>query len=404
MATQIYYISSLNGSSALNDTGDHIGSIEAQGQTDGTTVADGVMLIADCKSAFKFYTTPNAGDGNLPSKTSGQEGSANWTAINKVSTSFTNGTIGDATTGSIQEVNQALAKSVFGSPEAVDFFSNTPEIVTSVNASFTSLLAGVNSNTSNTPVVALGNAIIYNYPERFTLQYNASGSSATSYATSLFSNCKAVGAISGAIADVEVNLSAASTIGVMSVNSKTSGTFELNEEVSITDPDGNTDLNVVANSLSSNDLAIYNAGTGNLTQGDYVFNSGDIGVYTQIAVSGGVAGAGALCTCRIASDGSVASIYVTTDATTPFADLEALTFTNGAGVAVGDITIAAANPVQSAMLNGTLDSVSGTSLPFQSGDTIRTMYSFNANASQMVAGTSDVAIMDHKMYMDFVIA
>ncbi len=403
MATQIYYISSLNGSSALNDTGDHIGSIEAQGITDGADVNDGVMTSTECKSAFKFYTTPGSGDGNLPSKNSGQEEYANWTAINKGNTSFTNGTIGDATTGSVQEINQALATSVFGSPEAVDFFSNTPEIVTSVNASFTSLLGSVNSNTSTAPVVALGNAIIFNYPERFTLQYTATGSDAASYTTSLFSNCKAVGAISGAIADVEVNLSAAGTIGVMSVNSLTSGTFELNEEVAITDPDGNTDLNVVANSLNNTDLAIYNAGTGTLTQ-TYTFMSGDIGVYTQIAVSGGGGGAGALCTCRIASNGSVESIYVTTAATTTFADLEALTFTNGAGVAVGDVTIAAANPVQVAMLNGTLADSNGTSLPFESGDTIRTMYTFNANASQLVAGTSDVAIMNHTMYMDFVIA
>ena len=131
---------------------------------------------------------------------------------------------------------------------------------------------------------------------------------------------------------------------------------------------------------------------------------GGLGGTLPIVGIGGVIGAGALCTCRIASDGSVASIYVTTDATTLFADLEALTFTNGAGVAVGNVTIAAANPVQVAMLNGTLDDSNGTSLPFESGDTIRTMYTFNANASQLVAGTNDVAIMDHKMYMDFVIA
>lgn len=405
MPTQIYYISSLNQESALDACGNHIGSIEAQGQTDGTTVTDGFMTITNCKAAFKFYTTPNSGDGDLPSNNSGQEGSATWTAKNKDITTFTNGTIGTDASGSIQEVIQALATAVFGSPESVDFFSNASAIKLSITDSFTNLLNRVNSNIENPPVVALGNAMIYNYPERFTLQYTATGSNGVSYNTSLFKNCKAVGAISGATADVDVTLDASGSIGVMTVTDLSGVTvFVLNEEVAITDPLGKTNLNVVANSLSPTDLTKYNDGSGNLTQIDYVFNSGDIGVYTQIAVSGDVSGNGALCTCRIASGGGVASIYVTTDATTAFADLEALTFTNGAGVAVGNVTIAAANPVQVAMLNGTLDDSNGTSLPFESGDTIRTMYTFNANASQLVAGTSDVAIMDHKMYMDFVIA
>ena len=73
MATQTYYISSLNQESALDACGNHTGSIEAQGITDGTTVADGVMTSTECKSAFKFYTTPDSGDGNLPSKNSGKK-------------------------------------------------------------------------------------------------------------------------------------------------------------------------------------------------------------------------------------------------------------------------------------------------------------------------------------------
>ena len=398
----VLYISGLNSSDTIAQ-GQSTGSIEAQPTTNGTTISGTISTIL-AQPIFKFYTTPNAGDGNLPVQSSGQEGSSNWTAVSKVATAdytFENGPIGNAQSGNVQEVLQRLAQAIFGSNEAVDLFSNTETLTQSITSAFAKMQLDVNTNTTLTSSQQLGNALLYYQPERFTMQYTAVPSTEQGGNTSLYKSCKITGAF-GQESNVNVVLSLVEgNVTITSIEVQTSNTlFSVDEEVSITDPLGLTNLSITGR-LTSSDVTALSTGTGVLNLDGVVLTTGDVGVYTQIEAKIGSANTdgSAICTCILNLNNSIKSIYVTS-AGSEYLKTNEINFTNGAGVG-NDIKIPSINSVQTAMLNGTLDAP--TEQPLQINDTIRVLYTINQHSDQTIAGTSDTAIMEYTTYMDFVL-
>jgi hypothetical protein len=407
MPSQTYYVSALNQSSTLGDQGAYTGSIEAQPSTTGTTVAG--TLSSDVGSLFKFYTTSDGNGNNYPVNDAGNESSQLWTAIEKPTTTgvFANGSLGDGnSSGALWEGLNDLSTAVFGSSEAWDLFSNLDTMKSSYSTAFAACLTALDAVNNTTPVEQLGNAMILNYPERFTLQYNAAAATDNTLdvSTSVYKLCEARNT-DGAVALVTVSMDDASTIGSIVVTSKTSGTFAANDEVSITDPNGKTNLQVTLAVVSSANATKLQGGSGTLdtTSGATVV-AAEAGVYTQIAVSSSGGSSDALCTCKVATvsgSAAVTSLYVTTTGS-GYAKGEALTFTNGGKASSGNIAIASGNSVQAAMLNGSLDSTNGIEFPFESNDVIRVRYQIPLHGSQ-ANPAGDVVSHTSSWFMDFTV-
>lgn len=400
-----YYISPLNQSESLGTAGAHTGSIEAAALLNGTTITNGGATLSNCLSAFKFYTTITGSENTSAALyPSGRELDARWTAINKAITTFTNGTM----TPNVLEIKKELARSVFGNNESFDYFSNQSALDSAISTAFTTCLSGVNTNVANNPVVALGNAMMYRNPARFALKYNAAHvGTAAGGTASIYKSCVLTGSFGStppsAVVHVTVSGGAVTQITLVSV----SGTFVLNEETTISDPNGHTDLSFKL-ILTSDDVTRLNTPSLNTDfslAGVEALIGYEHGVYTQVPVLVGETDSGARVTVRLANDHSISSIHTTTIATTPLARTNTVIFTDGAGSG-NNISISSINPIQVAMLNGTLDdSVNGTSFPFETNDVIRVKYSFSNNSQQYVAGSSStVAVMDYACYMDFVVA
>lgn len=404
MPSQTYYVSALNQSSTLGDQGAYTGSIEAQPSTTGTTVAG--TLSSDVGSLFKFYTTSDGNGNNYPVNDAGNESSQLWTAIAKPTTTgvFANGSLGDGnSSGALWEGLNDLSTAVFGSSEAWDLFSNLDTMKSSYSTAFAACLTALDAVNTTTPVEQLGNAMILNYPERFTLQYNAAAATDNTLdvSTSVYQLCEARNT-DGALALVTVSMSDATTLSSIVVNSKVSGTFAANDEVSITDPSGQTNLQVTLAAVVTANASKLEAGSGTLdTASGATVVAAEAGVYTNIAASSS-SGSNAKCTCKVATvsgSAAVTSIYVTT-AGSGYAKGEALTFTNGGKASSGNIAIASGNSVQAAMLNGSLDSTDGTEFPFESSDVIRVRYQIPLHGSQ-ANPAGDVVSHTSSWFMDF---
>ena len=108
---------------------------------------------------------------------------------------------------------------------------------------------------------------MFNKPERFTLQYNATVASGLN-TKSTYLECEANGAATaGTAAKVTVKLSGASTVFEIIVTTAGSE-FVAGEEVIITDTSGQTPLSVLITNLSSTDATNLNAGSGTLSGSD----------------------------------------------------------------------------------------------------------------------------------------
>ena len=159
----IYYnmvhiiLPTLNQTATLGTLATFIGA-GAPAEIGNATTLTGSISTAATGALFKFYTTPNVGDLNLPATTSDVTNS-NWTALPKVATAdifiaplelggtWTPGTSTDLRTGEHEMVFK-LAEAIFGNGEAGDLLSNPAAIMSSFSSSIATCAAAVNSNNS----------------------------------------------------------------------------------------------------------------------------------------------------------------------------------------------------------------------------------------------------------------
>jgi hypothetical protein len=376
------------------------------------TTLIGSISNAGAQALFKFYTTPNAGDADIPANTSDVTNS-NWTALPKATTAgvFVNPTAkepawspgdqNDIRTGQHEMVFK-LAEAIFGSNQAGDLLSNPASIMSSFSSSVTTCVAGVNSSNSSVATTDLINGLLYTCPQRFALKYNAVVTAAA-YTASKFIGLTAVG-VGGAISEVEVTMSATGTVSSISVTGHTSGTFVEGEKVSITDGYGGSDVNIVL-TLTANQATDLTNGN-NLLTSFATFTpdsaSATMGTYTYVTATGTTSGASADVTVLCNSATTVLKLFVTTAATGTFLKNEQVTFVDGGG-AGHDVTIAHINSVQAAILNGTLSDVAGTEAPLEPADNLRVIFTVNSHASQKDVSGATVATA-YKANFDFISA
>jgi mitotic spindle assembly checkpoint protein MAD2 len=396
-------VSGLNANKELDSSGDFTGSIQPQPSTTGTTIAASFKRKVDAQSLFKFYTTSDANDSNYPTKY-GQTTFTNWMALPKLANLdyFENGDLGTGNSaGALWEGLSDLSTAVFGSSEAWDLFSNLSDIKNSYTIAFDECLSQVEDNNTTDSVTQLGNAIMFNHPERFTLQYTASvDDSIIDVDKSDYKKCLATGA-SGGSAEVDVLLLNSTTITSITTTT-VSGTFVEGEEVTITDPLGKTNLQITISNLTIVDTDALNSTSALVLDSPFTIDNAESGVYTQLSVGGSAFGSGALCSCKLIDNDEtleVESLYVTTEGTGYLKD-DSLILASS----IGDIvaSIASINSVQSAMLNGLLDSTAGTELPLESDDTIRVRYSIPLNSGQHNP-SGEIVSFTSSWFMDFVV-
>jgi hypothetical protein len=410
----IYYnmvhiiLPTLNQTAILGTIATFIGA-GAPEEIGNATTLTGSIDTAATGALFKFYTTPNVGDTNVPATTSDVTHS-NWTALAKVATAdifiaplelggpWTPGTATDLRTGEHEMVFK-LAEAIFGNGEAGDLLSNPAEIMLSFSDSITSCAIAVNNNNSVQATTDLINGLLYTTPQRFAMKYNSVVTGAL-YTASKFIGLTAIGT-GGAIATVDVGMSASGTVSSIIVTGHTSGTFVLDEKVSITDGYGGSDV-VITLTLTADQATKLTAGTGDFSTLVTTSASATMGTYTGVIATGTTSTATATVTVLCSSATSVLKLFVSTVSSGTFQKGEQVTFTNGGG-STHNVTIASINSVQVAALNGTLDNILGTDAPLEDGDDLSVMFKVNSHASQTNASGSVVSTT-YKARFNFVAA
>lgn len=393
----LIYISSLNADDTLDQAGFFTGADIPVLPTNSTHAHGGIADAHDAQDMFKFFTTPLENDANSAANVS-DAANANFGVLPKVNNAiflrpeeqtaaWDNTNKHDKRTA-LQEMNLKLASAVFGSPDAVDLFSNTIDIMTSTDASIGNCVTQVNTNIDTAPVTELFNYLIRHKAERFALSYNATVAAGTAdpSMTSVYKNVHMV-CQGGATAIVDVHMSNATTVSkIMLVSSPALILATLDESAVCGHAQvyGGSEKLVVKLVLDAAWVAAINDSTvGEVTLGTSVISAtGALGIYTGLSAVGSLAGAGAIVTAAFASSSAVASIWVTTVSVTPFARDEAVTITDDAyGTTV---TLPMINSVGAAMLNGTLsDAIIGTPAPLEAGDILGCVFSIKSADGQL---------------------
>lgn len=194
------------------------------------------------RSYFKFYTNTS------------YDGDVDISTINAIGVALGSNASFVYPTSDIvrsQEYLNELAKNIFGSNEASDFFTNVTNIHSSWDSSVSSALSTLNANVSTNGVDAseeLVSLMLTNTPNRFTLAYNASitGTSLTS-GTGL-SVTTIYGGGSGAY--VDTSLSMGNILDNLVVTTTGSG-YASGSQIKIECPDGANYIELTLNSVQA---------------------------------------------------------------------------------------------------------------------------------------------------------
>jgi len=308
----------------------------------------------------------------------------------------------------LQEMNLKLASAVFGSPDAVDLFSNTALVMESTDASIINCVTQVNSNVELAPVTEMFNYLIRHHAERFTLAYNAVAvaGSVNHSETSVYKNVEMV-CQGGATAIVDIYLSSATTVSKMVLVSSPATINAVLDESAVC---GQTSAYGGAEKLEVKLLlnAAWVAAINNSTVGEVTLDTsvqsatGLLGIYTGLSADGSLAGAGAIVSVLFLSATAVSSIWVETISVAPFARDEVVTITDDANVTI--VTLPSINSVGVAMLNGTLSDLAGTPAPLETGDILGCVFSIksaDAQLNPMGASVTTTGVTLYKFQLGF---
>ncbi len=298
---------------------------------------------------------------------------------------------------------QKLSMAVFGSPQMVELFSDSHTIMLDIAYQIDVAMNNVNTSIDDQVVGEWMNSLILNYPERFALEYNNVVTVPPTPGMSYFVGLKAIGSVSTTNATVNIIMSAPNIVGSVIVTNA-GANFMDQETVIISDPYGGSNLHItltltsaIAYDLNNTESGAFNAAIALLTgvAGAGVFDTiqSTDNMYTGLTTGGAT---GATISAVYNDAGDVLSLWVTSPGS-GFVMKDIVTITGVAHVDVPATVITLAgcgnnlygiNPVQTAMLNGTLsvetapDSGFGTPAPIELGDEIATYFTINSNSAQ----------------------
>ena len=258
MSTQIFYISALNQEVNNSTSGLFTGAVTTQpNNTDvdfnlvnGT---NGAVSVTDLGEFFMIKTTDACGNDT--------DATTNVTGVAKVAqSSLSSG--GNGFQNNIENFFsgrasylETLAETVFGSAQATDFFSNADTVMDSYQTAMASLTTALNASTSSTASQELFNAMLFNYPARFGLAYNADVSGNGSVGT--YSGVTATGSSSGATCEVTTELDTTTNVARITRTGTATGTFTSDDAITIADG-GGSGVDITISSLNSIQIALLN--------------------------------------------------------------------------------------------------------------------------------------------------
>lgn len=400
----------LNQNMTLATMAEATGALPSVPVTNATTINGIVGPLVDVQNAFLFYTTADI-DANFPANIS-DVGHANFSVLPKVATTpiFTTAAVqtgawvpadvanGDDLRTAYHEVNQKLASAVFGSEQAVDYFSNTQDLMVNTADVITEAVLAINDDVTTGVVREMFNYLLNKFPERFQLKHNASITGASLESASKFLNLTLIGA-NGGRATVNVELTAADTVSVINntVVLSDAALFAENESVEISDSYGGSNVDIkflltaaLASALSSEtgvDAAFATA----LEDPDFfasVTATAPIGWYTGLIAVGSAQSSEAEVSIVYDATGeagatAIASMFVTSISSSGKSG-PSTPFDSSDSVTVADhLSISSINSIQIGMLNGTLNDPAGTPAPLYEHDKIATFIIINSHADQM---------------------
>tara|TARA_B110000305_G_scaffold106669_2_gene119968 strand:- start:1933 stop:2859 length:927 start_codon:yes stop_codon:yes gene_type:complete len=255
MATPIYYVSNLNQDVNNTSAGLFTGAVASQPSTSGTdfTAANstnGTVSLTDLAEFFMIKTTAaESGDTDATSNVTGVAKVAQGSLASGGS-GFANPTL---TTGRPVYLG-VLASAVFGSAQSTDFFSNADAIMDGFETAMGTMRTNLNDSTNGSASEELYNAMLLNYPSRFSL---AHGSTVSGGSTGVHSSVTATGSSSSATCVVEVELDAANSVARITRTAAASGTFTTSDNLTIANG-GGTGVDVTITGLNSIQVAILN--------------------------------------------------------------------------------------------------------------------------------------------------
>ena len=201
----------------------------------------GTIVLNNIQSAFQFYNTSGENEWNITGLPKGQTQFINTNGLNQ-NDNTSNNYIGQ------------LAENIFGSTYTSDFFNNPVSLSTNWETQLANILTSLNGTTNN------GNAskelidkMISDQSERFYVTYNASVSGATA---GTYTGLTATGISSSATCTVSTVINSSTEIQSINV-SATNGTFNVNENVTITNG-GGSGVNISISNINSVQTALLN--------------------------------------------------------------------------------------------------------------------------------------------------
>jgi len=389
------YISNLNAEQTLGIVGEFAGGLTAQDAVNGSLISGGYVNFSDIKDTFKFYTTPDTGNEDTNTSLTG-----NFTALSKTAGDiFTHGPL----TTAKNEMLGFLSEAIFGSSEAVDLFSNSNSVRTNFSNKIDDCDFTAGNITDAGATKELVNGLLTTATPRFSLEYNAvvdetfdlynlNYDGTNSSALSLTN----VNVLSNSVATstkVSIEIDASNNITNITITEVGSGTEFINtDQISF---DTTPIIYITAGEQTSTQVDLLNgitSVTASSTNYNLIVKKGENAEDTVEDAEVEI---------EFASDKSILRITSTTDATEPVVAGDKITFVDGASYGT-DVVIPSINSVQAAMLNGSLDFISGTAAPIEVDDVIRVKYTINSNPDQKNASNILVSAV-YQAYVDFTV-
>lgn len=381
-----FYVSNINpAAQTLGTSGAFQGTTTAQPSTNSTTRVINIAT-ATAQSMFKFYAD--------------QSDDTTGTSSTDITPMTPTGSFTFATPDASRstEFIKLLAKDVFGSEEAIDFFTNYTDIVSGWDTSAGTALTSLNNKliAAGTGQAACKELIdaMFAGTTRTRFAFN-SGTTITGTAltdgTGLAVTSTANGTGSGALVAVTMasspgasvqNIAVTTNVAAALAAGSTARQYVKGETIEIETPDSSNKIAITLNSVQASMLngtldditSLANAlVTGATVSGTGLANGSGL----TVTGASGVGGATVNTVCPTGS--SVSTITIVTTGT-GYAKNDAVQIVSTTAGNTINITLTA---LQAALLNGEfVDPSGGVEVPLVTGDVLRTLYTINSNGSQ----------------------
>lgn len=392
----LYYLTNLDEDNALTTVAAFAGVATTAQTVTYNKIQTGTITRASMLAGFTFNTDPvDASDSVVgAAKNSGS--------------AFTHTNTADERTELQNDYMKGLARQVFGSVEAVDYFSNTTAMETSIDTAIdTTALGSINASTNASVCKELVDTMLANDQERFALEYGTALTGTAANAT--YTNVTLVGTTSTAecLVDIVVVSSAITSIVLKSV-SATGTPFQNDEEVKNTTVFGTSGVCTWA---AANPVIV--AMMNGTLDGDRSLLTGAVittgyttaGTYRDCLITGNNSGATTNATVHIGNNGGlvIKEIYKTGATTGTFTTSDiACTVVHAASSSTITLGTLATNADGVTYLNSDTTNTP-IAAPIETGDIIYIKYTLQSNASQTDTAGSNIVNNAQTFYYAFTV-